>query len=92
MLNCAKCQAETPFNYSHRLKCSIVNIENTKVSCCLKDDILRNLLPNLTTLSYKDYLKEKYDVIYMLCDFIVHGKFMLNQDNTIVEVEKTAGE
>jgi hypothetical protein len=62
------------------------------IECSLRDDILRKLLSNLRALSYEDYLKDKYDVIYILRDFIIHGKFILNQDNTIVEVEKNATE
>jgi len=74
-----------PFNYSHWLKCSIINTKNTKVPCYLRDNILRKLLPNLTPLSYEDYLRDKYVVIYILRDFVVHGKFILNQDNKIVD-------
>ena len=87
MHHCAKCSAETPVNYLHRLNCTIINTSNAKVPCTLRGDILAKLLPDLIALSYQDYLKNKSTVIYMLRDFFFDGKFILNHENTIVDVK-----
>ena len=63
------CAIEFPVNYLHRLNCTIVSTENAKVSCVLRDDILKKVFPDLIALSYEDYLKDKSVFIYMLHDF-----------------------
>ena len=87
MLQCNKCQAQTTFSYQHRLKCAIVNKDIGKVPCTLRDNALKKLLPDLTFLSYEDYLKDKSAIIYMLRDFTVHGNFILNHDDIILDVD-----
>ena len=87
MLQCSKCEAQTNFCYQHRLKCAIVNKEIGKVRCTLRDSALKKVLPDLTVLSYEEYLKDKSVIIYMLRDFTVYGNFILNHDDIILDVE-----
>ena len=74
------------------LKCAIVNKEIGKVPCTFRDSALQKLLPDLIVLSYEDYLKDKYAIIYMLRDFIVHGNFILNHDDIIIDVDNNITE
>jgi len=87
LLYCTSCEAETNFIYSHRLKCNIVNSEGGKVPCTLKADLLKRVLPALTAISYQDYLKDKSVIIYLMREFIVHGVFILDQDDVIVDLK-----
>ena len=89
MLQCSKCQAQTTFSYQHRLKCAIVNKEIGKVPCTLRDSALQKLLPDLIVLSYEDYVKDKFAIIYMLRDFTVNGNFILNHDYIILDVDNS---
>ena len=92
MLHCIKCRIETPVTYFHRLNCLIIKSDNQKASCTLKGDILRKLLPDLITSKYEDDLKDKYTTIYMLHEFSVHGKFILNFENAILDAKKNLEE
>ena len=87
MLHYMKCRTKTSITYFHRLNCQIIKLDNKKVSCTLKGVILRKLLPDLITLSYEDYLKDKSTTIYLLCEFSVHGKFILNHENAILDAK-----
>jgi len=86
MLYCTKCEAETNFIYSHRLKCNIINTEGAKVPCTLKSDLLKTVLPALTDLSYENYLTDKSVMIYLIRDFSFEGVFVLDQDDVIVDL------
>ena len=86
MLYYSKCEAETNFVYSHRLKCTIINTEGEKVRCTLKSDLLKTVLPTLTDLSYEDYLRDKSVMIYLIRDFSFQGVFVLDQDDVIVDL------
>ena len=86
MLYCSKCEAETNFVYSHRLKCTIINTEGAKVPCTLKFDLLKTVLPALTDVSYEDYLTDKSVMIYLIRDFCFKGDFVINQDDIIVDL------
>ena len=86
--SCAKCAIECPANYLHRLNCTIVSTENAKVSCVLRDDILKKVFPDLIALSYEDYLKDKSVFIYMLHDFFIDGEFTINYENIILDIKR----
>ena len=87
MLHCIKCRIETHVPYFHRLNCLKIKSDNQKASCTLKGDILRKLLSDLITLKYEDYLKDKSTTIYMLREFSIHGKFILNHENEILDAK-----
>ena len=87
-VSCAKCTVECPVNYLHRLNYTIVSTKNAKVSCVLRDDILKKVFPYLIALSYKDYLKDKYVFIYMLHDFFIDGEFTINYENIILDIKR----
>ena len=87
LLYCTRCDAESNFIYSHRLKCNIVDSEGGKVPCTLESDLLKRVLPALTTVSYQDYLKDKYVMIYFMCDFFFYGVFILDQHDVIVDLK-----
>ena len=86
-LHCIKCRSQTSITYFHRLNCLIIKSDNQKASCTLKGDILGKLLSNLITLKYEDYLKDKSTTIYMLREFFVHEKFILNHENAILDAK-----
>ena len=88
LLYCTRCDAESNFIYSHRLKCNIVDSEGGKVPCTLKSDLLKTVLPALTAVSYQDYLKDKSVMVYFMRDFFFDGVFILDQDDVIVDLKR----
>ena len=88
MVDCIKCKEKCDFIYSHRLNCIIRIVNNIVLERCLRNIIvLKQLLPQVTEMSYEYYLKKKPTTIYKLHDFRVHGGFILNEDNEIIKVE-----
>ena len=70
MVDCIKCKEKCDFIYSHRLNCIIRTVNNTVLQCCLRNIVvLKQLLPQITELSYEDYLKKNPATIYMLVTF-----------------------
>ena len=86
-----KCKETCDINYLHCLNCIIKTVTNTTSRCSLKNSMLLNeLLPELTYMSYEDYVYKKPTTIYMLHDLQVHGIFILNEHNDILQIQSNA--
>jgi hypothetical protein len=61
-------------------------MDNNNVQCTAREPILHDLLLGLTEMPYEIYLQKKPNIVYMLRDFRVHGKFTLNEDSVVLHV------
>jgi hypothetical protein len=56
------------------------------IHCTITNPMLQDVLFGLAELSYEAYLQKKENNVYMLCDFRIHIKFTLNEDNAILHI------
>jgi DNA-directed RNA polymerase subunit RPC12/RpoP len=83
---CLRCSEKFPYIYGHCLNAAIQTMGNTTVHCTIRKPMLQDVLPRLVELSYEAYLQKKASGVYMLCDFRIHNKFILNEDNAILHI------
>ena len=60
---------------------------NTIVHYTIRHPLLQDVLPGLVEFSYEAYLQKKANSVYMMCDFQIHSKFTLNEDNAILHID-----
>lgn len=86
-LNCSTCQELTTYQRSLQLHCVIQTEGTVQHKCILKGNLLLELCPSLTGLTYEKYLEDCTDVTYSLRDFHVHSSFLLDSSDVIVRRE-----
>ena len=86
-IDCLRCSKKFPYIYRHCLNAAIWTVGNTIVHCTIRQHLLQDVLPGLVEFSYEVYLQKKANNVYMLCDFCIHNKFTLNEDNAILHID-----
>jgi len=86
-LNCSTCQELTTYQRCLQLHCVIQTEGTVQHKCILKGNLLLELCPSLTGLTYEKYLEDVTDVTYSLRDFHVHSSFLLDSSDVIVRRE-----
>lgn len=86
-LHCSTCKKSTTYRHCLQLQCIIQTYTTVQYECILKNNLLLQLCPSLTDLTYEKYLEDTTDVTYNVRGFHVQGNFILGNENVILHTK-----